>query len=269
MGDIVNESMLGVMGEGVENEAWLRGVELSLLCCLPMAINTLIKLKVFDVMANADIEKEEGMERGLYSVEEIVSRMSSSVVPDANIRVSVALDRLLREVASHGVVHADIGLDPFTKHPTRKYGLNLVSQYFVHNESSLAPMLCLSVDPIIIKSWHILHEAVLDGAQPFAKAHDGLDVFEYGQHDPHFGSIFNTAMANGSTIPIRDLLDSYPTCFDDINILVDVGGGHGSSLHLIISRFPHIRGINFDQPLVISLAPNYSGTQLMASTPIV
>ena len=262
MGDIVNESMLGVMGEGVENEAWLRGVELSLLCCLPMAINTLIKLKVFDVMANADIEKEEGMERGLYSVEEIVSRMSSSVIPDANIRVSVALDRLLRVVASHGVVHADIGHDPFTKHPTRRYGLNLVSQYFVHNGSSLAPLLRLSVDPVTIKSWHVLHEAVLDGGQPFAKAHDGLDVFEYGQHDPHFGSIFNTAMANGSTIPIRDLLDSYPTCFDDINILVDVGGGHGSSLHLIISRFPHIRGINFDQPHVISLAPNYSGTQL-------
>ena len=261
MGEIVKDSMHGVRGEA---EAWLRAIELSSLCCLPMAINTLIKLKAFDAMANADIEKEESTERGLYSAEEIVSRMSSSVLPDAKMRVSITLDRILRVVASHGIVHVDIRHDPFTKHPIRRYGLNLVSQYFVHNESSLAPLLGLCVDPITIKSWHFLHEAVLDGGQPFAKANDGLDVFEYGQHDPHFASIFHTAMANVSTIPIRDLLDSYPTCFDDINTLVDVGGGHGASLHLIISRFPHIRGINFDQPHVISRAPKYSGIAIVA-----
>ena len=262
MGDIVNESMHRVMSEGgLEDQPWLRAVELSLLCCLPMAMSTLIQLKVFDVMAHADTEKGGTTERGLYSAEEIASRMSS-VLPDARTRVSVALDRILRVVASHGVVHANVDRDPFTKHPTRRYGLNLVSQYFVQNESSLAPLLCLSVDPVTIKSWHVLHEAILDDGQPFSKAHNGLDLFEYGQLDPHFGSTFNFAMTSYCALPIRYLLESYPTCFDDVNILVDVGGGHGSSLHSIISHFPHIRGINFDQPHVISLAPHYSGTQL-------
>ena len=260
MGDIVNESMHRVMSEGgLEDQPWLRAVELSLLCCLPMAMSTLIQLKVFDVMAHADTEKGGTTERGLYSAEEIASRMSS-VLPDARTRVSVALDRILRVVASHGVVHANVDRDPFTKHPTRRYGLNLVSQCFVHDDSCLAP-LHLCAGPVTIKPWHFLHECVLDGGQPFAKAHDGLDLFAYGQTDPHFGSIFNSVMTNGSIVPICDLLDSYPTCFDDINILVDVGGGHGSSFHFIISRFPHIRGINFDQPHVISLAPNYSRTQ--------
>ena len=227
-----------------------------------MSINTLIKLKAFDFMANTDTEKCGTTEGGLCSAEEIVSRMSSSVLAYlAKTRVSIGLDRLLRVVASHGVVHGDIGHDAFTKHPTRKYGLNLVSQYFVQNESSLAPLLCLSVDPVTIKSWHVLHEAILDDGQPFSKAHNGLDLFEYGQLDPHFGSTFNFAMTSYCALPIRYLLESYPTCFDDVNILVDVGGGHGSSLHSIISHFPHIRGINFDQPHVISLAPNYSRTQ--------
>ena len=111
----------------------LRAVELSLLCYLPMSINTLIKLKAFDFMANTDTEKCGTTEGGLCSAEEIVSRMSSSVLAYlAKTRVSIGLDRLLRVVASHGVVHGDIGHDAFTKHPTRKYGLNLVSQYFVN-----------------------------------------------------------------------------------------------------------------------------------------
>ena len=260
MGEIVIESVHGVMCGGVQDEAWLRAVELSSLYCLPMAINTLIKLKVFDVLADADIEKD-GMERKLYSTEEIVSRMSS-VLPDARTRVSIALDRLLRVVASHGGVHANTDNDPFTNHPTRKYGLNLVSQYFVQKEPSMAHPFLLSLDPVILKSWDILHDAILDGGQPFAKAHNGLDIFAYGQLDPHFGSMFNSAMANHSAMLIRDLLNSYPTCFNDINVIVDVGGGLGSSLHSIISHFPHLRGINFDQPHVVSRAPKYPGMQL-------
>ena len=262
MGEIVNESGHGVMCGGVQDEAWLRAVELTSLCSLPIAINTLIKLKVFDVMADADIEKD-GTEQQLYSTEEIVSRMSS-VLPDARTRVSIALDRLLRVVASHGVVHANIDHDPFTKHSTRMYGLNLISQYFVQKEPSLAYPFLLSLDPVVMRPWDILHEAILDGGQPFAKTHNGLDIFAYGQLDPHFGSIFNSAMANHSALLIRDLLNSYPTCFNDINVIVDVGGGLGSSLHSIISRFPHIRGINFDQPHVISRAPKYSGIAIVA-----
>ena len=224
-----------------------------------MGLKTLIKLEVFDVMANADIEKD-ATERGLYSTEEIVSRMHVS--PNAKMSVSIALDRILRVVASHGVIHAKIDHDTFNKHPTRKYGLNLVSQYFVNKEHSLAPMVLMNQDSVFMETWHFLHEAILDGGQPFKKAHNGLDAFAYGQLDPRFDSLFNSAMANHSALIICDLLKCCPTCFDDINVLVDVGGGLGSSLHLIISRFPHIRGINFDQPHVISRAPIYSGRQL-------
>ena len=224
-----------------------------------MGLKTLIKLEVFDVMANADIEKD-ATERGFYSTEEIVSRMNVS--PDAKMRVSIALDRILRVVASHGVIHAKIDHDTFNKHPTRKYGLNLVSQYFVNKEHSLAPMVLMNQDSVFMETWHFLHEAILDGGQPFKKAHNGLEAFEYGQLNPRFDSIFNSAMASHSALLIGALLNSYPTCFHDINVLVDVGGGLGSSLHTIVSHFPHIRGINFDQPHVISLAPKYSGRQL-------
>ena len=94
-----------------------------------MGLKTLIKLEVFKVMANVDIEKD-ATERGLYSTEEIVSRMHVS--PNAKMSVSIALDRIFRVITSHGVVRAKNDHDTFNKHPTRKCGLNLVSQYFVN-----------------------------------------------------------------------------------------------------------------------------------------
>ncbi|RRT54382.1 hypothetical protein B296_00047386, partial [Ensete ventricosum] len=38
-------------------------------------------------------------------------------------------------------------------------------------------------------------------------------------------------------------------------LLVDVGGGVGISLHMITSMHPHIKGVNYDLPHVISEAP--------------
>lgn len=51
--------------------------------------------------------------------------------------------------------------------------------------------------------------------------------------------------------------------FQDVNCLVDVGGGLGSSLALITAKYPHIRGINFDLPHVVAAAPPYPGTLLV------
>ncbi|URD86250.1 caffeic acid [Musa troglodytarum] len=67
-------------------------------------------------------------------------------------------------------------------------------------------------------------------------------------------------MRNHSTILIKQLLETY--CgFDDVKVLVDVGGGTGATLNMITSRHPHIKGINFDLPLVIASAPTNPGVE--------
>jgi caffeic acid 3-O-methyltransferase len=43
--------------------------------------------------------------------------------------------------------------------------------------------------------------------------------------------------------------------------LVDVGGGTGSSLALIAAKYPHIRGINYDQPHVVAASPACPGVE--------
>ncbi|XP_076952964.1 desmethylxanthohumol 6'-O-methyltransferase-like [Bidens hawaiensis] len=41
--------------------------------------------------------------------------------------------------------------------------------------------------------------------------------------------------------------------------LVDVGGGVGATLNEIVMKYPHLKGINFDLPHVISSAPSHEG----------
>ncbi|THU44377.1 hypothetical protein C4D60_Mb02t06760 [Musa balbisiana] len=102
-----------------------------------------------------------------------------------------------------------------------------------------------------------MKDAVLEGGIPFKKAH-GMSAFEHHGKDPRFNKLFNDSMRNHSTILIKQLLETYRG-FDDVKVLVDVGGGTGVTLHMITSGHQHIKGINFDLPHVISGAPPYPG----------
>jgi hypothetical protein len=47
--------------------------------------------------------------------------------------------------------------------------------------------------------------------------------------------------------------------FKHIKTLVDVGGGVGKTLGILVSSYPQMHGINFDQPHVVAYAPNIPG----------
>ena len=64
-------------------------------------------------------------------------------------------------------------------------------------------------------------------------------------------------MLSHTTIVMKRVLECYEG-FENINRLVDVGGGLGINLKLITSKYPHIKGINFDLPHVIKHAPTYA-----------
>ncbi|RRT75769.1 hypothetical protein BHE74_00011628 [Ensete ventricosum] len=87
-----------------------------------------------------------------------------------------------------------------------------------------------------------------------------MTVFEYHGTEPRFNKLFNECMRNHSTILMKKLLETYRG-FDDVKVLVDVGGGTGATIHMITSKHPHIKGINFDLPHVISNAPPYPGVE--------
>jgi caffeic acid 3-O-methyltransferase len=72
-------------------------------------------------------------------------------------------------------------------------------------------------------------------------------------------------MASDTTIDLSVLVREYEG-FKDIKTLVDVGGGIGKTLETIISSYPHIHGINYDLPHVITDAPTIPGIEHVAGS---
>lgn len=79
--------------------------------------------------------------------------------------------------------------------------------------------------------------AILEGEFPCNRAH-GMHAFKCTELDPGFNQVYNTAMYNVTTIVVKKILESYKG-FEKLTHLVDVGGGLGVTLNLIISKYPH------------------------------
>ncbi|KAK1392148.1 Caffeic acid 3-O-methyltransferase [Heracleum sosnowskyi] len=168
----------------------------------------------------------------------------ASMLPTSNLDAPVMLDRMLRVLASYSIL---------------KYGI------------SMAPLALLNMNKIMMESWYHLKDAVLDGGLPFNKAY-GMNVYDYCATDPRFNTIFNQAMRDHSNIVMNKILENY-NGFEGLTSLVDVAGGTGASLKAVISKYPTIKGINFDLPHVVEDAPSYNtsvehvGGDMFASVP--
>lgn len=119
---------------------------------------------------------------------------------------------------------------------------------------------CVRYSPHNFTTRYHLKNAVLEGGIPFNKAY-GVTSFEYYGKDARCNQLFNEGMKSQTVIITKKLIEFYRG-FDDVNILVDVGGGTGATLGIITSSYNHIKGINFDLPHVIHAAPALPGSFL-------
>ncbi|KAL4191511.1 hypothetical protein AMTRI_Chr07g80840 [Amborella trichopoda] len=139
------------------------------------------------------------------------------------------------------------------------YGLTRLSNWLVRpGESGLAPMSLLLGHPTILAPWHYVSKCMSEGGKPFEKAHH-RDFFDHNSDNLGFVHSFNDAMASGARVVLEALLSEHKSVFSGLTSLVDVGGGTGTALNELVNANPHISGINFDLPDVVSTAPNYPG----------
>ncbi|CAN0889299.1 Caffeic acid 3-O-methyltransferase [Linum grandiflorum] len=229
------------------DESFVYATQLALESVVPMTLQAANDLGIFSVMAGG----------AKLSASEIVSKLDSSTKnPDAPVMV----DRMLRLMGSYSIVDCSLE-DDGSGRKQRKYGLNSVSKWFVKNEDgvSLAPFMSLVQDNHVMASLSELKNAVLEGGNPFKRAH-GVSSFEYTKLDPKFNQVFNAAMFNHTTMVMKQVLDSYKG-FEQLNLVVDVGGGLGHNIKAITSKYPHIKGVNFDLPHVVEHAPVVPGVE--------
>jgi len=73
----------------------------------------------------------------------------------------------------------------------------------------------------------------------------GTNWIEY-YRQPARAAVFNTAMTALSNAHYAGVVDAYN--FKSIRKVIDVGGGHGRLLSMILSAYPKLRGVLFDLP---------------------
>lgn len=233
-----------------DEEAALFAMQLASASVLPMVLKAAIELDLLELMAKAG-------PGAAVSPSELAAQLPTSDPASA----AVMLDRILRLLCTYSVLNCSLRTLPDGGGVERLYSLAPVCKYLTRNADgvSMAPLLLMNQDKVLMESWYHLKEAVLEGGIPFNKAY-GMSAFEYHGTDPRFNTVFNLGMSNHSTITMKKILDQYRG-FDGLSSLVDVGGGTGATLCMILSKHPHIKGINFDLPHVIHDAPPSPGIQ--------
>ncbi|XP_077248351.1 caffeic acid 3-O-methyltransferase-like [Tasmannia lanceolata] len=250
MASTLNQSKSSTEEAQEEEEPFMYAMQLTSASVLPMALKAAIELEVLEIIAKAGSGAK-------LSPSQIVSQL-----PTQNPDAPCMLDRILRLLASYSILTCSVVTHENGK-LQRLYGLAPVCKFLVQNQEagSVGPLLLMNHDKVFMETWHRLKDAVLEGGIAFDKAF-GMNVFEYPGTDPRFNKVFNRGMSNHTKLTMNKILERYKG-FDDLKVLVDVGGGVGTTLNMIVTKYPHIKGINFDLPHVVADAPASSGLYLI------
>ncbi|KAL1206612.1 Caffeic acid 3-O-methyltransferase [Cardamine amara subsp. amara] len=242
----------------VEEEASLLARRLSNAAAFPMAFKAALELGVIDTIATVG--------DGLWlSSSEIALRLPTK---PTNPEAPVLLDRMLQFLVSYSVLKCRtvvIEENGQTGKIERVYAAEPVCKFLLSSSDvsvSFASLFMVDLSDVFIKTWRHLKDMILEGRDAFSSAH-GMKLFEYIQTDEQFGEVFNRAMLQSSIMVLERVLKVYKG-FEDVKTLVDVGGGLGSTLGLITSKYPHLIGINFDLAPVLANAPSYPGVNHVA-----
>ncbi|XVE48794.1 hypothetical protein DITRI_Ditri01bG0031300 [Diplodiscus trichospermus] len=128
-------------------------------------------------------------------------------------------------------------------------------------ENSMVALILLESSPVMLAPWHRLRARVLEsGNSPFEAA-NGKDIWSYAEVNPGHSKLIDEAMACDARLSVPAIIEECPEVFDGIGSLVDVGGGNGTALSILVKAFPWIRGINFDVPHVAAGAPKFDGIE--------
>ncbi|XP_076946081.1 acetylserotonin O-methyltransferase-like [Bidens hawaiensis] len=130
-----------------------------------------------------------------------------------------------------------------------------------NGKHSMADLVLLESSSVMLAPWHKLSAWVLGNEElPFEAAH-GVDVWRFCAENPGHSKLINDAMACDARIGVEAVIKGCPKVFEGLRTLVDVGGGDGTALRLIVGAYPWIKGINFDLPHVVSVAPESEGVE--------
>jgi hypothetical protein len=158
-----------------------------------------------------------------------------------------ALYRVLRTLASYGV---------FEEVKGRRFKLTpLGNTLRTDVPASMHGFALMLVEKHVWESWEQLLYAVQTGKLPFDKIY-GMPFYKYLEQHPDDLKVFGEAMTSLSGTENPAIANAFQkTCKpSSLGTLVDVAGGHGSLLAMILEANPKLKGVLFDTPPVIARA---------------
>ncbi|KAI6684762.1 hypothetical protein NL676_030675 [Syzygium grande] len=201
-----------------EDEELVAAFETCIITSVPMVLTSAIELGIIDLLAREEAPR--------------------------------TIDRMLRLLASFSYLSCTLDGDQ------RLYSIGPKGKYFVSSEAgSFAPLLRFLQHKTVINGWYGLQEAVKNGGSPFQNANQ-MSIFDCAVKDPAFSALLNNGMKGPTPLFMNKILESYRG-FEGAKMVVDVGGGIGESLQLILNKFPNLRGTNYDLPHVVKDAPTH------------
>ncbi|WCJ43480.1 O-methyltransferase family protein [Euphorbia peplus] len=234
--------------EKEEEETGKLAIRLANAVVLPMALKSVLELKIIDIISSSATP---------LSATQIASQIRAKN-PDAPFLI----ERMLSLLASYDILKCSFSDKESSAQYERFYNCAPICKYLTSDQAgqgSAAPLFLLHHDQVFMESWYHMNETILEGGLPFKRAY-GMTAFEYPATDERFNKVFNQAMSNHTTLILNKILHVYKG-FDNLRVLVDVGGGIGITLSLITCKHPNIKGINYDLAHVLADAPSYPGVE--------
>lgn len=162
--------------------------------------------------------------------------------------------------------------------PTRGYVQTPLSALLTRDgEKSMAAFVRLESSPVMLAPWLKLSGRVLlssssssgdnnlhncSSSSDAFEAANGKDVWRYAESDPAHSKLIEDAMACHARMAVPAIIEACPDLLLLLlhgGVVVDVGGGDGTTVEMLVKAFPGVKGINFDLPHVVSVAPKRPG----------
>ncbi|MDA3953899.1 MAG: methyltransferase [Bacteroidales bacterium] len=170
-----------------------------------------------------------------------------------------SLYRLMRMLSSQRI---------FIEKKNRIFKNNRLSNTLLDQQNSMRHMVIHQVNGINWKMFEELDYTVKTGKNAAQKVL-GMDIFEYLENNPDKNELYNQAMTNSSLMLSYAILSEYN--FGKINTIIDIGGGQGILLAMILHKYKSVKGKIFDLPHVVEgakkIAEQYNVTDRLETIP--
>ncbi len=149
------------------------------------------------------------------------------------------LYRLLRALASYGI---------FREKPHKTFRSTPLARGLQEGTGSMKHMIVHQQNRL---NWQMVGEMdyCVKTGKDVARKILGMDIFEHLKKYPEKNRLYNLAMTETSEIASATVLSAYN--FSRQKKLVDVGGGQGYLLSIILYKYPNLKGVIFDLPHVV------------------